>query len=50
MTRIYDFLWATFNYRNKGMAWYRRPLVGWSFMKIHNQSRREAKGGKHSGK
>ena len=34
MKNIKNFLWGTFNYRNKGIKLYRWPMVGYQFMKI----------------
>lgn len=36
MKYIKDFLWGTFNYRNKGIPFWKWPKVGYDFMKIHN--------------
>lgn len=34
LRNIKNFLWATFNYRNKGILLYRWPKVGFTFMKL----------------
>lgn len=36
MNNIRNFLWGTFNYRNKGMKWINRVETGYHFMKIRN--------------
>lgn len=34
MNWLKDFMWGTFNYRNKGIRWYRWPIVGFDFANI----------------
>ena len=34
-----DFMWGTFNYRNKGIRWYRWPLVGFGFANLRRFDR-----------
>ncbi|WP_373706134.1 hypothetical protein [Jeotgalibaca porci] len=36
MKWIKNFIWGTFNYRNKGIKWYRWPMVGLDFAKINS--------------
>lgn len=38
--KIKDFMWGTFNFRNKGIPIWKWPSVGYSFMKIREDSRR----------
>lgn len=33
MKMVKDFLWGTFNYRNKGIPFYQWPRVGYFYMK-----------------
>lgn len=33
---IKDFMWGTFNYRNKGIKWYRWPMVGVDYAMIRS--------------
>lgn len=35
-----DFLWGTFNYRNKGIPFYQWPRVGYFFVKERLKSKR----------
>jgi len=37
MKKVKDFLWGTFNYKNKGIPLYRWPVVGYHFMKLSNK-------------
>lgn len=34
MKNIKNFLWGTFNYRNKGMKWINRIQTGYHYMRI----------------
>lgn len=36
MKKIKDFLWGTFNYRNKGIPIHQWPRVGYFYMKEKN--------------
>ena len=37
---VKDFLWGTFNYRNKGIPLHRLPMVGYHYSKLMKDAKR----------